>query len=293
MGQRVTALLLLALAPFASCARRVLHREEEGCALCPASPMRYMLFASDYRKAGYDVAYVEGIVKRYGKNVIVGRDQGSTQRGMQDAVVRAKALGARLEVYLEGPGGPTGDKYWLKDEYERIRAAAKSLCGLNLKGTQTPQGVLIDEASMQKWNRDCWKVFMRKQVTEYAAQGYTAYEIDNLYRAETSTGVQLWRSDALIQFLQEQQRWHRSAGLARMQLVLKNMSPDNLRALAAATRDGRVPRGMLCDFHIWEEGSWNRKDRAQVLQLSAAIGIQTLISTDTYNYQAEGPYTLK
>jgi hypothetical protein len=226
-------------------------------------PAKYFMFAS----AGVPAKKVREAADKYGR-IMVGFDSGN----VPDSTLKAaRQCGAELEVYVEGPGGPTGDA-WLPDEAARIKVAAQSV-GVD---TSRPQ-----KAWMKDWNDWGWKGFTFKQLEGYLHRGYSAAEIDNLYRALGDD------PEAYVRFYIEYAALQVAGKLPR--LILKNQSEDQLRALVAAVQKGDLPRSMFAEFHISEKGTGDRKKQNE---LSSRIGIRTVPSNDTYNYDAYGEFGL-
>jgi hypothetical protein len=226
-------------------------------------PAKYFMFAS----AGVPAKKVREAADKYGR-IMVGFDSGN----VPDSTLKAaRQCGAELEVYVEGPGGPTGDA-WLPDEAARIKVAAQSV-GVD---TARPQ-----KTWMKDWNDWGWKGFTFKQLEGYLHKGYSAAEIDNLYRALGDD------PGAYVRFYTEYAALQVAGKLPR--LILKNQSEDQLKALVAAVQKGDLPRSMFAEFHISEKGTGDRKKQNE---LSSRIGIRTVPSNDTYNYDAYGEFGL-
>ena len=224
-------------------------------------PADYFLFAS----RGVTAKQIRDAAEKYDR-VLVGFDAGN----IPDASMRAaRDVGAELEIYVEGPGGPTGNS-WSPDERARVRKAAASV-GVNTKGDRW----------MQEWDAWAWKAYTYKQLEGYLEQGYTAGEIDNLGRV-LGEG-----SDKLVEFFADYGEKCVAGRLPR--LIMKNITEDQLEAVVAAVNDGTLPRAMFSEFHISERGSGDRKKQDE---LSSQIGIRTVASNDTYNYDAHGAFGL-
>ncbi len=231
----------------------------------PPAPLRkpaeYFLFASD----GISPKEIRNARARY-ERIMVGFDAGN----ITDAALRAaKAAGAELEIYVEGPGGPTGD-HWSPDERKRIKAAAESV------GIDTHQNNW-----MREWDRVGWKTFTFRQLEGFLHAGYSAGEIDNLDRV-LGDGP-----DKTLAFYKEYAALHAASRLPR--LVIKNLSETKLTHLVAAIEQRTLPRAMFSEFHISEKGSGNRPKQDA---LSSRIAIRTVPSDNTYHYDARGEYGL-
>ena len=224
-------------------------------------PADYFLFAS----RGVSAKQVRDAAQKYDR-IMVGFDSGN----IPDAALKAaREVGAELEIYVEGPGGPTGDA-WSPDESARVKKAAASV------GVSTKKG-----AWMKDWDAWGWKAFTFKQLEAFREDGYSAAEIDNLGRV-LGDGV-----GPLMAFFSEYAERCLAGRLPR--LVMKNITETQLAAVVDAVKGGRLPRSMFSEFHISETGSG---DRAEQDRLSSMIGIRTVASNDTFNYDAFGEFGL-
>lgn len=229
-------------------------------------PAAYMLFASDM----LPVAEIRKAKEKH-LHVMVGFDSGNIPRKGQieeKAFKLAKDLGAELEIYVEGPGGPTGSK-WLPDERARIIAAARS--------------VGIDTArrgwEMGPWQTHGWKTFTFAQLADYRIQGFHAVEIDNL-------GWVMKSPDELLEFYRDYGQRHAAGTLP--QLVMKNLDPSYLEAVARAVETGAIPRQMFSEFHICETSC--NYDTRKIGIISKRIKVRTILSPNTHKYDARGVY---
>ncbi len=203
---------------------------------------------------------VSELAGRYPQGLVVGVDANSEAEATLAAARRA---GARLHVYLEGPGGPTGES-WAPDELERIQAAARA------------QGIDTARSDwMAEWEQRGWKSHTLEQLERYRSLGFESAEIDNLYRNPQS----------LLDFYREYAGWWRQGLVPRA--MLKNVSPEEMRSLSAAIGSGEIPRAMFADFAIFESSAG---DPSEPAHLAAELGIKTLISQDTYDYRASGAF---
>lgn len=224
-------------------------------------PADYFLFAS----RGVSAKQVRDAADKYGR-IMVGFDSGN----IPDAALKAaRDVGAELEIYVEGPGGPTGDA-WSPDESARVKKAAASV-GVNTRKT----------GWMKDWDAWGWKAFTFKQLEAFKENGYSAAEIDNLGRV---LGEDV---GPLLAFFGEYAERCLVGRLPR--LVMKNITEEQMTAVVDAVKNGRLPRAMFSEFHISETGSG---DRAEQDRLSSMIGIRTVASNDTYNYDAFGEFGL-
>ncbi len=203
---------------------------------------------------------VSELADRYPQGLVVGIDANSEA---EPTVAAARRAGARLHVYLEGPGGPTGES-WTPDELERIQEAART------QGIDT-----ADMGWMKQWEQWGWKTYTLEQLKRYRSQGFESAEIDNLYRNPQS----------LVDFYREYAGWWRQGLVPRA--VLKNASAEEIRAISAATGSGEIPRAMFADYAIFESSAG---DPSEPVRLAAELGIKTIISQDTYDYRANGAF---
>jgi hypothetical protein len=216
-------------------------------------PANYFMFAS----AGVSAKKIREAADRYGR-IMVGFDSGNVPEASMRA---ARQANAELEIYVEGPGGPTGNA-WLPDEAARIKIAAASV-GVDTTKTQS--------AWMKEWNDWGWKEFTFKQLESYLHKGYSSGEIDNLYR---SLGDE---PEAYVGFYAEYAQRQVAGRLPR--LVLKNQSEAQLEAIVKAVDAGELPRSMFSDFHISEKGTGDRKKQNQLSSASAPSRATTPTTT--------------
>jgi hypothetical protein len=232
------------------------------------TPAAYFMFASKT----LPVAAIRKAKEKYGR-VLVGFDAGGIPMNGEidnDSFAVARDLGAELEIYVEGPGGKTGDS-WDPGEEARVKAAAKSV-GIDVreKGWRT-----------KHWDTQGWKDFTFRQLAYYRGIGFNAGEIDNLDRA-------IKGPEQLVAFYREYGERQLAGELP--QLVMKNISVEDMTAVVEAMKTSVLPRRMFADFHIFECGNTN--EWHPVDEISAAQGIRTVPSRDTYNYDAKGVFGL-
>lgn len=201
---------------------------------------------------------VTELARHYRGNVLIGVDANSEA---ENVVLAARRGGARLHVYLEGPGGPTGAT-WTRDELERIELAARQ--------------VGLSGADWQKrWDEGGWEVSTFQQLRHYHDLGFESAEVDNLDRV---LGTEL------VPFYQDYAGWYQQGLVPRV--VLKNVGPETYARLKAAN----LPREMFEDYAIWESSCGDAQESSRA---SAELGIQTLVSPDTYHYAVSGAYELR
>jgi hypothetical protein len=245
-----------------------------------AAPLQYFSFASDpsiVLRQNYS-----GIAREFGGNFMLGGDAGYPNVGSEFVQImnKAKSFGAKKHVYLEGPGGPTGDSGIAGDECDRMMARAQGV-GIPLDRRNCSNG----SSWIRKWNATGWWVSTIKEIKYFNTKyGATSFEIDNLYRA----GVE--SSSSVLAFLKRFQA-AKVANKLDVTLMLKNLTVDDLALLKRDIDSGRADRllrSTVTDFMISEEGfsgEWSAIGRA-----AKAIGVKMLKSTNTNNYQARGYY---
>lgn len=225
---------------------------------------QYFMFRAD---PPLSVKEVAAAFKRYPK-LMVGFNDGNIN---DEALELARSRGAELFIYVEGPGGKTGDD-WNEGELARIKAAAQCL------GVDTSRDQWLDE-----WNAGPWKGYTFLQLQGYAAQGYKAAEIDNL---ENASGIGD-DPEGLIAFYKDYQALEARGQVPK--LGMKNVDVARMKRVVRAVQSGELSRSMFSNFHIAEE-SVARRD--EVARLSASIGIRTLRSDNTFDYKAFGAFGL-
>ena len=231
-------------------------------------PAAYFMFASKV----LSVSAIRKAKAKYGR-VLVGFDAGGIPMSgdvENDSFVVAHDLGAELEIYVEGPGGKTGDA-WDPGETARVKAAAKSV------GIDTSE----KDWRAKRWDTDGWKEFTFRQLAYYRGIGFNAGEIDNLDRVVKGP-------EQLVAFYREYGERQLAGELP--QLVMKNISTEDMTAVVEALRSSVLPRRMFSDFHIFECGKsdeWKEVD-----DISKTVGIRTVPSTNTYDYDAKGTFGL-
>ncbi len=239
------------------------------------TPVGYFTFASDANIVlRQDLSSVVG---RVGSNFMVGGDSGYPFVSQEFVRVMRKAdsFGAKKHVYLEGPGGPTGSGGIAGDECQRMIERARRV------------GIPIDRNNcsssakwIRTWNSTGWWDSTILEIQHFHDRyAISSVEIDNLYRA----GVE--SAGSVVRFLQRFQTAMAAKNLP-VTLLLKNIDVDGLNAIKSAIEAGQVQRAYLTDFAISEEDF--RSNWPAIKRASKRIGIVTLTSSNTYNYQAKG-----
>ncbi len=218
-------------------------------------PPQYLAFASE----PIPTDRVKETARRYNGNVLIGVDANSDYA---NTLLAARQASARLHVYLEGPGGSTGES-WTPDEKERCQEAARRV------------GIL-DKEWQTRWDEGGWKVWTFMQLRRFKSEGFESAEVDNLQRVVPS----------LLDFYQEYASWWQRGLVPR--LMLKNLDEPSMRAVVDAVKAGKLPREMLADFAVFETSAG---DPTGTTKVASELGIVTVTSTNTYDYAAFGPYT--
>jgi hypothetical protein len=233
-------------------------------------PADYFLFAS----ATLSADTIRKAKAKHGR-VLVGFDSGAipqTGEIYEPSFKVARDLGAELEIYVEGPGGATGNTGWLPDERARVEVAAKEV-GID---------IAINSWREKFWDTGGWKAYTFLQLERYRKQGFDAAEIDNLDRVVKGT-------DALMAFYKEYAT--RQATGAIPQLVMKNVQLEDVHRIVRAVQANELPRAMFSEFHIFECGKTD--EWAPVDKVTKTIGIRTVPSRNTYKYDAKGTFGLQ
>ena len=81
----------------------------------------YFDFASDSR---ITPARVRELAEKYEKNVMIGTDSGNSDS--KETMAATKSAGVFRHIYLEGPGGVTGNRGIAPDELARVKAGTRT-----------------------------------------------------------------------------------------------------------------------------------------------------------------------
>ena len=206
-------------------------------------------------------------------NVIVGIDAGgdTASTDFLSRVQTLRAQGWRLHVYLEGPGGPTGNS-WSPDECLRIQNAAKIYVS---KPVPVGDHCQDDNADwMKEWNQTGFFKQLQQQLSDLQPLGVESVEVDNLYRAGYGDGLNPL-SEFIIRFN------NGKAANNPIKLLLKNIGTSaELDALLAAS-----PRTAIAGYMILEEDLKNQWCALQ--STGKKYGIVAAFSWSTFDYHAE------
>lgn len=243
-----------------------------------SAPLGYFTFASDANLILRQ--NFQPIKDRVGSNFLVGGDSGYPDISPEFTQVMKKAnqWGAKKHIYLEGPGGPTGSGGIAGDECTRMIKRARAV-GLTIDRNNCTS----NSQWLKAWNsKGWWQSTILEAKYFYTQHQVSSLEIDNLYRA----GVE--SSASLVQFIRKYQQEMAAAGIP-VTLMLKNATVSNLTAILKdinSTDPLRIQRSTLTDFAISEE--FYKKDWSAIKAASKRIGISTVTSGNTNNYQAKG-----
>jgi hypothetical protein len=257
-----------------------------------------------------------------GERVLIGFDAGTEQAALDQ--LRDLAAGAQFSIYVEGPGGPTGDgpnasnladhdlrkwrstdaSTWKTDEAARVIKGAKkaevgAAAGVD-PGSLDPERQ-SDRTKFKKildgWDNGKWWKYTKRQLHDYKG-GYVAAEIDNISRAlerfPNSFKAETGKTGLLSFFMVYAKAF--TAGDVPA-LIMKNLGNDanddngDLIVAAKAVTDKVLPRDMFADFHIREVDE--PLDESGIQKLSRSIGIETAFSRDTFHYRAKGAFSDK
>ena len=237
---------------------------------------RFFLNCND----GISPTQVSNIVGKYGQNVLIGVDPGMKDRPDVDAeksILAIGEVGARLHVYLVGPGMMS----WSKAEADQIMYLAKSV-NINTNKNNWHS----------EWSNWGWKAKNLEQF-EYYYKTYNAYscEIDNIDSSYIGEDV-----DKLTFYYVELYNNLKSKGI-KTKLMMKNLSEKQLQSIAKLVDSKIFGLDFLCEFGMFEAGSG---DPTQQIILCKNMGIQAvtplngLTDTNHYGTIASGvPYNVK
>lgn len=235
-------------------------------------PMRFFMNCND----GISPAEVKKHVAKYGYNVLIGIDPGSSDRpddGTMQTIDAVKEAGAALHVYLVGPGMMS----WSEEERRQIANFAESV-GIDLKKSNWHD----------IWKMTGWKKKNLEQF-EYYWTEHKAYscEIDNIDSSYIENDP-----EETVKFYSELKNNLKEKHIGT-KLMMKNLDEDQLQAVI----DASFGLEFLCNFAMFEEGTGDPKTQ---IKLCEKLGVQAITPingiTDTHHYGVidEGvPYTLK
>lgn len=229
-------------------------------------PTRFFLNCND----GISPAQVRSYVKKYGSDILIGIDPGLGDRPeneTQDTVDAVKKAGAKLHVYLVGPGMMS----WSSDEAKQIKSHAKSV-GIDLS----------DKKWHDEWMDDPdggWEKKVYEQFTYYNSIGAYSCEIDNL------DGIWEQSQTSLIDFFIRFQNW-KEKNKINTKLMIKNLSVPQLRSLVNFILVKKeLKKETFAEWGMFEAGTGVPRKQ---IELCKSLGIQacTPISgiTDTNHY---------
>jgi hypothetical protein len=268
MNQRISCALLAPLLVTLACSPTT-----PPSTLTPqGAPREYFYFSSDH-DAGTVLSTPESAARLEGARVIAGVDPAGelSSTEFRGSVEELRADGRGVHVYLEGPGGPTGDS-WASDECERIHRAAVSV------GLTVPAGDDCGNdgaAWMKEWNESGFLRYLEAQLQQLARYDIYSVEVDNLARAGYGAGRK-----PLSEFIASFSAVANRAG-SGAKLLLKNVETTEELSKTLAHSD----RKAIADYLIVEEyldDQW-----CDIAKAARAHDIQVAFSWDTNHFHAE------
>lgn len=175
-----------------------------------------------------------------------------------DSMEATKRQGGVTQVYLLGPGGPTGFGPGAKVSSGEMKVMQRAASGLN------PPLDLRKPAHMKAWQQGRWKEHLRKQIRYFGGANprnvkIDVFEVDNL----GIKGVDL-TGQKLVDFIQETQDYVRSHGL-KMKIAVKNLTVAEFKLLQAkkGEGEGKISPTFLSSYGIYERDEL-AKSKAQI-----------------------------
>lgn len=211
---------------------------------------------------------VERLVDKYGRDILIGIDPGENDRPSEDpknTIEKVKDLGAKLHVYLVGPGMMS----WSEQEREQIQRFADSV-GIDIE----------DKNWHNEWIFWGWKEKVLEQF-EYYFTEHNAYscEIDNLDSALDSSDPEQY-----ISYYMELEKALKEKNITT-KLMVKNLSEDILLTLQEAINKNDISIDFICEWGMFEKDSG---DVDEQIRLCKEMGIYAVTPktgiTDTYHY---------
>lgn len=225
--------------------------------------MRFFLNCND----GISPNKVQSLVKKYGKDLLIGVDPGLEDRPVDevvDTIEKVKELGLKLHVYLVGVGMWS----WSEDEQNQIEKFAESV------------GI---DTNKPKWHKNEWLDWgWRDKIIEqfqYYHDEHNAYscEIDNLDSALKTPEDWMYYFKELSGELEKRN--------IKTKLMIKNLSEEMLELLIEKIEAGELKKEFFCEFGMFEEGSGEPSSQ---IELCTKIGIKAITPesgiTDTNHY---------
>lgn len=247
---------------------------------------------------------------------LIGVDENAGGDQFQELVRRLGTKRVGFSLYLDGPGGPTGeDGEYQPDELRRIVRRAEKYCespitdphedGFLSSGQPSLrevdyEGYTTEELDhlgwMEEWNREGWvKYFKQESLPLLRGKSpflggeprvFAATEIDNLYRHLEASHKDFQS------FLNDLEGWIRtthSSGELDLRLVLKNLNYDaegfdKIEGLKAYAEQHGTE--LFVGYHIAEADSESFLGRQELERQLEPLGIRTIVSTDTNDYLA-------
>lgn len=279
-----------------------------------AGPFTHFVHVSDLYEEGVSEGYARpyAIIAWAKNGTLVSVDENADEDQLQVLFdgLEEKEIEIGYSLYLEGPGGPTGDdgKFGGGELY-RIAKRAREFCQapivdqdgrrlLNEDGSEVA-GIKYDEYSvddidgldwMREWNTTGWpeefgkntlpKLRGTKPFQDGHQRAFVSTEIDNLERHLESSGK------TFGQFLTEFESWTQG----EVKLILKNLHYDDETFVKVEGVLNHPNPELFVGFYIAEIAPQEREtiepEVDTIGQQLAPLGIKTLKSYNTYRYMA-------
>jgi hypothetical protein len=217
---------------------------------------------------------VEQIVEEHGKNVLIGIDPGASDKPNSEGLETIKAIkehGARLHVYLVGPGMWS----WSEGERQQIKFLAKTV------GIDTTSSSWKSEWYSKGWEKKAFQQFT------YYHDKFNAYscEIDNLDSSILKTDFEKY-----VEFYKRFSEKLKEAGVMT-KLMLKNIDEDGLMLVKEAIDNGDLDREFLADWGMFEEGTGSPKKQIAICKqmgIYACTPLSGITETTRYGVVSKG-----
>lgn len=216
---------------------------------------------------GISRARVKQIVNKHGKDVLIGIDPGSSDTPDENALATINAIkevGAKLHVYLVGPGMMS----WSAEERAQIRYLARSV------------GIDTTNSNWHTiWTKTGWKKKNLQQFNYYFRK-FNAYscEIDNIDSSYIQNDP-----EETVKFYTELKNSlaTHSDGPIKTKLMIKNLDEDQLKAVI----DAGFSTDFLCEWGMFEDGSGSPKKQFALCKKINIFAVTPLTGiTDTHSY---------
>ena len=276
------------------------------------------IFVSELYKDNVSEEYgrVYAIAQAAQDGTLIGIDENAGADQVQELKRRLGNKKVGFSLYLEGPGGPTGDEgEYQADELLRIVRRAKKygkeqitdpkVDGFLQAGEPSEKvedyegyttGMLDHLPWMKEWNRDGWPDYFQKESLPVLRGKapflggeptvFAAVEIDNLYRHLEASGRDF---ESFLVDLEKRIRDESPDGNFDVRLVLKNLNyddEDSGKVRGLLTYAQKHGTELFIGFHIAEAETEDFPGRTELENTLKPLGIRTVVSTDTNDYLA-------